>query len=79
MISKNTIASILEGLPEPYRSEAIQNTVANGRCFNLVYFSELVDHKHVICDALLSAFVWERTGQGKEYWTKIYNKIKNGG
>lgn len=78
MVKKRTVASILEGLPEPYRSEAITNTIANKRCFKLVYYSDLVACRHVMCDALLAGFVWSKTKQGNDYWTDLYKQLKNG-
>jgi len=60
-----TILEWLQELPEPYRSEAIDNVVKAKR----------TQKRDSLEDALLSAFSWEETKQGWEYWDNLHTKI----
>jgi hypothetical protein len=60
-----TILEWLQELPEPYRSEAIENVIKAKR----------TQKRDSLEDALLSAFPWEKTKQGWEYWDNLHTKI----
>jgi tryptophanase len=60
-----TILEWLQELPEPYRSEAIENVSKTKR----------IEKRKCLEDALLSAFPWEETKQGGEYWNNLHTKI----
>ncbi len=62
---KGTIISHLEKLPEPYRTQSIENT-------NPALHNNLVLNKF---DALRSAFIWECSIQGNDYWKYFYNSL----
>lgn len=55
-----------EYLPEPYRSQAIDNTD---------YDWLLVDSLSI---ALRRGFVWEQSPQGHAQWEELYNRIESG-
>lgn len=57
-----TIKDWFEELPEPYRSEAINN----------IRKSEA----NSLSDALDIGFDWGRTKQGYEYWYKLFEKLE---
>lgn len=73
------IATLLRKLPEPYASEALALAIANKRSVKIVYYSDMVDIRHAICDALMSAFIWDKSPQGREYWNEVYTEIQNNG
>lgn len=63
--------TILEGLallPEPYRSQAIEN-------YDPVYISLWPDYASVSdsLEALNNAFSWSRSPQGDNYWRTFYD------
>ena len=60
-----TILEWLQELPEPYRSESIDNVTKAKR----------MEKRKCLEDALLSAFLWEETKQGWEYWDNLHTKI----
>jgi len=57
-----TIKSWLEELPEPYRSQALENLVKDSR--------ENTEVKSLSV-AISSAFVWKDTSQGEYYWMNV--------
>ena len=59
-----TIKQWLQELPEPYRTEALDNY--NDR------YNPVVEN---IFKALNYGFSWSATTQGYEYWLKIYNSL----
>lgn len=64
-IKSDTTQKTLAELPEPYRSQALAN-VNKG----------FENYTHDITDldsALLSAFYWEKTPEGYDYWAKVYD------
>ena len=69
MENKKTIREHLNDLPEPYRTEALEN------------LTESIDGRFDIpnsedkADALQGAFVWASTPQGFEYWEKFYETL----
>jgi len=66
-----TIEQWFNELPEPYRSQALENT--------LNQFGEKMLKYTVpnIKFALSGAFIWDRTPkeQGKDYWEKLYKTL----
>ena len=62
-----TVSAWLKELPEPYRSQALEN----------------VDVPDVtapcLSDALLRGFEWSKTPQGDTYWDSLFQKIEKGG
>lgn len=60
-----TIREWLEELPEPYRTQAIDNTMER----------ELSQAEPSMHEAILGAFVWEETIEGFYYWAKLHHKF----
>ena len=60
-----TIKEWLKELPEPYRSEAIENTDSS----RLVYKTSMVKDT---ATALKTAFAWNETKEGFVYWMELY-------
>lgn len=52
-------------LPEPYRTQAIENTKEA--------MIDLKDKK--ISGALRGAFIWELSPQGHDYWQELYETL----
>lgn len=63
-----TIREHLNDLPEPYRTEALEN--AKGRDFSKA---------DTLCldaeDAVMLAFNWSKSSQGEEYWYNLCNTL----
>lgn len=60
-----TIEQWLNELPEPYRSQALENVDEQ--------------QKKMMCVNILSAidiFIWSKTKQGHKYWEKIYDSYE---
>lgn len=57
----------LESLPEPYRSEALNN--ADPR----VLVKESTDS--LLSEALISSFTWSTSSQGFNYWKKLHYSL----
>ena len=55
-----TIKQWLEELPEPYRSQALENMSENSEVESL-------------CIAIMKAFDWDESPQGSKYWLSVYN------
>lgn len=66
-----TIREWLEELPEPYRSQALEN-------FDNYWTKEEQDDlsKRIsLSFAVLSAFAWDESKQGGDYWNKLYDTL----
>lgn len=62
---EKTIREWLEELPEPYRTEAINNA-----------YELIIDTpEKSITEALSNAFVWKNSPQGNKYWNELYDKL----
>ena len=62
-----TIRAWFMELPEPYRSQALENV-------------DVPDVTvHCLSDALLRGFEWCKTPQGDTYWDELWQKLENGG
>ena len=59
-----TIKQWLEELPEPYRTQALENYDEN-------YLNKIIEIKDCL-DALRFAFDWSNTSQGFNYWQSFY-------
>lgn len=60
-----TVKQWFETLPQPYSQQAIDNTSPY----------QLTLEYDDIKTALLSAFVWEHTLQGHDYWNKLQESL----
>lgn len=63
-----TIEEWLNELEEPYRTQAIENTK------RLAGTERLYEPADNITDALMSAFIWETSPEGYEYWSDLFGK-----
>jgi hypothetical protein len=54
-----------EQLPEPYRTQALENCTSDYEDISL-------------SEAIFGGFVWQLTPQGNEYWLGIRNRAKQG-
>jgi hypothetical protein len=63
-MEQKTIKEWLETLPEPYRTQALENTkdLAPNR---------LTEYTSSLPDALFCAFAWGKSPEGNEYWTEV--------
>jgi hypothetical protein len=63
-----TIKEYLEELPEPWRSQALENcdpdNMQKDRCTSQR-------------SALMSAFIWSKSPEGKRYWNDFYRTLLN--
>ena len=57
----------LEELPEPYRTQALEN------CQEEFYLKKCTSSQHL---ALEHAFFWGKTPQGHNYWSDIWKKLQ---
>lgn len=62
-----TIREWLEELPEPYRTQAINNTEKN----------RLLTHDVSLREAITVAFFWGNSPEGHEYWAEFYKTLNN--
>ena len=60
-----TIREWLEELPEPYRTQAIDNTSE----------SVLMIEKESLSEAVLVAFSWWDSPEGLEYWSDFHDTL----
>lgn len=60
-----TIREWLEELPEPYRSEALENMTEGGG----------YKMKESLKAAIGDAFIWQSTPQGYHYWYNLKNSL----
>jgi hypothetical protein len=68
-MAQTTIREHIDTLPEPYKTQAINN-------LNNIKSVVVVKHTSV---AIAIAFTWENTPQGYDYWNLIYNKYFSNG
>lgn len=62
-----TIREWLEELPEPYKTQAKQNTKK---------LSVFKLEEPTLSDAVMSAFRWETTPEGLNYWMNLYDELE---
>ena len=62
-----TIKEWLEELPEPYRTQAINNTSEQNS----------LKLKSSLSDAIYSAFAWSKTPEGLQYWLDFKNTLND--
>lgn len=67
---KKTIREHLNDLPEPYRTEALENLDADWNDWK-----DEKDEYHRCKLALAMSFPWHLSPQKSEYWRKIYNEL----
>ena len=65
---EKTIKEWLETLPEPYRTEALENTM----------YKRLTFMRENLHESILSAFEWLHTTQGHAYWWGICDRAEAG-
>lgn len=68
-----TITQWLHTLPEPYRSQALNQPEE----LRFAYYP----HSNIVGDlysAIDNAFLWRCTEQGEEYWAKVYDRAMAG-
>lgn len=66
MSNGKTILEWFNELPEPYKSEAIENMDIDGSQMDeSIYF------------ALLGAFNWKNSKQGFDYWNNLHDSLPN--
>lgn len=69
MSQQKTIKEWFELLPDPYRSQALENTIQQWR----------LDEEEVsINESLKGAFIWEDSSEGDYYWRNIVRKLEAG-
>lgn len=68
MSGQKTVREWLEELPEPYRSQAIENLVKYPLPRSKCFFKKMED-------ALLHGFDWDLTPQGFSYWHRVKHGI----
>lgn len=61
-----------EELPEPYRSQAIENARRQGERDSYNYLMRKHESLH---QCIGSCFVWDYTEQGHKYWENVRNGI----
>lgn len=72
MSNTKTVREWLETLPEPYRTQAIENTrTLNGEAGEDIF--NALDTE--ASSALHGAFVWSDSHQGFKYWNNLDNKL----
>ena len=65
-----TIREWLEELPEPYRTQAIDNA-ENPECFGVLQSGCDGRLENTGLSALRVAFQWHRTNEGIRYWSNV--------
>lgn len=63
---EKTIKYWLTRLPEPHKTQALENAKGN-----------LTQKKESQHEALWGGFVWASTPEGHEYWSYLANRIRN--
>lgn len=66
-----TIEQWFKELPEPYRSQALENTLNLNQCGEKILKSPAPNIK----DALMCGFIWRDTQQGVDYWRNFCNTL----
>ena len=71
-----TIREWLEELPEPYRTQAIDN-YENPECnmYKRGDWTEPEKKQESLVDAIYDAFIWLRTPEGFQYWVDFKNTL----
>lgn len=67
-----TIREWLEELPEPYRSQALENAMK----YNPTDIDKTPIYQTLTC-ALRESFIWGQTEQGYKYWSDIENTLNS--
>lgn len=62
-----TIREWLEELPEPYRTQAIENTEDE----------LLLERVESLKKAVKCAFIWNKSPQGHEYWSELHETLND--
>lgn len=70
MKNKNTIGQWLNKLPSPAKEKAINNTKPER-------LDILPTDGNTLPDALISAFVWDESKEGFEYWSTMHRYTEN--
>jgi len=60
----------LQDLPEPYRSQAIDNCIAQNEPNDYMYMD-----KKSLKATVLESFCWKQTLQGWHYWNELYQLL----
>jgi len=60
----------LQELPEPYRSQAIENCLAQNEPDDYMDMD-----KRSVKSTVLESFVWKQTLQGWYYWNQLYQTL----
>ncbi len=63
-----TIEQYLETLPEPYRTQALNNT-------KKYRFPIISDYSSDVREAVDLGIRWDQTPEGDEYWWKFYEQL----
>jgi len=72
---EKTLREWFEMFPEPYRTQAIENTVA------LSGEKRLKETEQSAADAIECAFMWDETNEeteGEDYWYSFYLQLDRG-
>ncbi len=67
-----TVSEYLETFPEPYRTQAINNF--NGNRNDTFWIGKNKECANVK-EALGSAFSWNYSKEGDDYWSNFYNSL----
>lgn len=70
-MADNTIGGWLAKLPEPYKTQAFNNVVAQNRV-------NLDKRVSTLAYAISSGFMWYKAEQGIEYWTDVQTRAARG-
>lgn len=65
-----TIREWLEELPEPYRTQALEN--CNSMRLSISGLSDIVETSRI---AIMSAFHWDSSPEGFHYWDELYETL----
>jgi hypothetical protein len=65
---EKTLRQWFEMFPEPYRTQAIENTIA------LIGETQLEQTAQSAADAIECAFNWHESSQGANYWKNFYDQ-----
>jgi hypothetical protein len=66
---EKTLRQWFEMFPEPYRTQAIENTIAMSGEESLKVTAQSAD------DALALGFIWSGSPQGLKHWTKFCDQL----
>jgi len=61
-----------EELPEPYRTQAIENAISYGKTGRVITIDNEVQN---IKRAILGGFIFIETTQGEDYWFDLINSL----